>query len=351
MNHHSIILALFTWLLCSGSRLHAQEERLITTIGNSLVEVRPGSNDIIEINNIDKPGSVRIRSLVFNEHLCLFYGVINITREPTLINMSLTGEYKEIGPISVPGATVFLCEGLTYDPSTQKLFASVSMDNSIQEDDFFSETLIEINPGNAQAAVLTTVMTGVPNPDMDDIEIVGNTMYLADGEPNEFTKFFSLDMTNPGPVSTAQEILSTSYLAIRDFAALDGVLYFAGNRELYGFNINGATLNTLGSTHGADEFSGALLEGMTAVPASYFSVNPNIVGISEGCLGAPITITLDNPDGQTIWNTGMIGPSLEVLQNGVYSAEIFIDNCIFPSDTIEVGFRRMRSLWPAGEHP
>jgi dienelactone hydrolase len=57
-------------------------------------------------------------------------------------------------------------------------------------------------------------------------------------------------------------------------------------------------------------------------------------GAEAICDGSPVTLTAQHPGGNTLWSNGAQGATLETNLPGAYSYQLYLENCVFESDTV-----------------
>ena len=216
------------------------------------------------------------------------------------------------------------------------MYAAVSIDGSIAGNDFFSETLIEVNLTNASATIKTTIIGNVAEPDMDHMDFIDNVMYFYDGDPGSNSGIFlELDFSSISPTSTATILSSHSYQPIRDFVVFEDNLYFTTGNDIHYYDLSSFTTNYVGMTHTNAEYGGAI---MTGIGLNYLPDNLDLGPDTTMCEGGSLSLNLSIPGASILWNTGSVGDTLEVTAPGLYWAEVTIDNCTFQSDSIQVSY-------------
>ncbi len=190
-------------------------------------------------------------------------------RTYTLAKISSTGSHEEVGVIALDGIPTVLVEGLDFDEQSGLLYASVNLNGTPDQGDFWSESIVIIDITSAEATYLTELSTNVANVDSDEIVIHNGTYYLADGAPPgaNFHKFFTFEMDNivSGGVTQASLIFETNYLILR-MAVTDNYIYIVVGRELFRINLqNPSFMQLVGNTHGTSDFNGKLFSGLTYI--------------------------------------------------------------------------------------
>ena len=118
----------------------------------------------------------------------------NTSSAPTLVRVTNSGNYIEVGRITYNGVDVAIAEGLAHDSESNTLYATVSLNGGVNEGDFWSESLMSLNPENGEATFLTEIITSVPTQpesDTDDLIVRDGILYLTDSAPPgaDFTNF------------------------------------------------------------------------------------------------------------------------------------------------------------------
>ena len=329
----SLLFFLFFFNLTFG-----QYKEFIGIIDNSFVktDAETGETELHTTFNIP-PGDV-LRTLVFVPEDCLFYGILSSTTNPTLASIDYDGNLTVIGQLNVPNESVFFCEGLSYNFFDQQLYASVSMNGSIQNNDFSSESIIQVDRTSGNSTRVTILTGNVSSPDIDKMTFIDNTLYIFDGNPGtDASYFFSLDFTDIQPTSTGTLLSMHQYLPVRDLTVYDDDIYFTTGRDLYSYDLLSFNINTIGQTHAVSEYNGELMLGLTL---NNYLDDLNLGLDNTLCENATLVLEIPNtpPGAEIIWNDNSNGSSLTVSEAGLYWAEISLGNCSVETDSILIDY-------------
>jgi len=247
----------------------ADKGKLIGIINNQIVEIDTTTAQTTVLFNTDIPPNTNIDHLTFSEMDQQFYTVFdnNLLNNQQLVAIDLNGNHTFIGNINLPGEDIYLNEGLTYNENDALLYASVSIDGGPSVNDFASETIIAINPQNANATLVSQIVNGgTIQSDIDDLIIVNNTLFIGDGAPpgTNLTEFYTENFNLIDSTFNPNQIFSTAFIQFFDFGNIGNNIYFSNlNRVLYKFDINTNNLTNLGTTHNPSQFNGQQITGIT----------------------------------------------------------------------------------------
>ena len=334
-----IYIPLFLFLLML-SPLAGQDGWLIGLLDNKLVEIDQQDASLRYLTDITVPTNVRISTITYSSSNCLFYGTIRPDTNPTLVTVDWDGNYTEIGPITVAGETVFLSEGLAFNEVDGKLYASVSLNGGRPTGDNFTETIVEINPLNGSATIVSEL---APNStlqtDIDYMTFIGNTLFIRDGHPigTGTTEFYELDFTGLGAIATPTLLLSTPFAGSWDLTAIGNQIFLAStDLGFYVLDTDIPNINYIGQTHVSPDFNGEVITGITfAENAAMDLLNVD----ATLCQGETLSLTVALNDADVLWNTGSTSNAITVNTAGMYWAEIRLGNCLFTSDTALVAYQ------------
>jgi hypothetical protein len=196
--------------------------------GGNLVVVDPTADpaipDISEGKDLLESFNSNISSITFDPTSNKLYAVSlgGISGPPTLFSIDWeTLIVKEIGSLHFPsdsGYTIHVCEGLSFNPIDNQLYATVATNL----DPWVSNRLVVINPINAEVSELG-VLQGLI--DGDEIEFAQETLYLAD-VVNTITYLYDINYgTNPGYYTNTGVIRSGSCVWMA-YDETDGQVYY-----------------------------------------------------------------------------------------------------------------------------
>lgn len=218
------------------------------------------------------PSEHKHSALTYNSSTGDFFLIQNTSTAPLLVKISDSGEYTEVGRIMYNGNPVDIAEGLAFDSGSDILYLTASLNGGVPDGDFWSESLLTIDPETANATFLTEIVTSAPTPDSDTDDLVfrDGVLYITDGAPPgaNFTTFYSLavdDIVNGGSTSPTQ-IFTTIYFTGGRIAVNDDFIYLTSDKSLYKLDRAAPTsLDFVGTTHGISEFDGASILGVVYI--------------------------------------------------------------------------------------
>jgi gliding motility-associated-like protein len=180
--------------------LKAELHQLITMKGDSIFIVDPISavkTPFFKITNL--PPNTVSGNLSYSPVDDLLYIIVDPTTTPKLASISMNGIYTLIGNITLPGQTVFLIEAMAYHEASNQLYIGCSLNGGVSNNDYYSESILRVNPSNAAATFITTLTnSSFTAPDMDRMCFDGDTLIMVDGDPTSSTTIFSrINMSAP----------------------------------------------------------------------------------------------------------------------------------------------------------
>ncbi|MEM9859135.1 MAG: gliding motility-associated C-terminal domain-containing protein [Bacteroidota bacterium] len=325
--------------ICLATNIVFSQSTLSGLLNNHLVSIDKNTADLnIEFEITSVPSGSSFDNLTYHDDLQKYFSVLDRSTSPTLAGISPTGELSVIGPITLNGNQIPLVEGLAFNPVQAKLYAAVSLNGGISNGDFYSETIVEVDPSNGACTFVTEINTSLNDPDIDVMVFNDNKLYIFDGLPPSVNElyFYELDFNNLSPISIPTEIYNQSYLAILGFTIIDNDIFFTENRNLRKFNLLTKTLSTVGQTHSSGEFAGQRIIGLS---------KPLLCTAPEVDLGVDLllcdrnTFLLDAtwPNSNYLWSNGSRNPTVEITETGEYWVEI-TNSCGVDRDTIRLEF-------------
>lgn len=331
------IIILFSMLFVSlfNESLSAQNGRMIGLVNNELVEVDRTTGNLSFITTTNIPPGVEVTNLAFAPISCLYYGIINSNTNPTLVSISWAGFYSEIGEILVPAETVYSCKALAFNRTDSILYAAVSLDDNIGTSENSSESIVGINSTNGEAFFKKSISGSVES-DVDDMVFIGNTLYFNDADIDgaNTTNLYSANFGSTGTTLSSSLLLSTPYIGNQDLATWDDQLFITTeDRGFYKFETSSNSLDFIAETHPISEYNGAPIVGLDfGLIELYYNLNID----TTICDGESITASINLLGAEISWSDGQVGNTINITEAGSYFADIFLFNCIFTSDTIQV---------------
>jgi RHS repeat-associated protein len=254
---------------------------LAVSLDGILYEVEPRTGTQTEIADTGLDGFAALGWDPLRRTLFAITGVSNQPFSPTLATVDVvTGEGREIGPITANGAQVLHAEGLAIDPVSGELLVTASLGNVV---DGTSETLLVVDPQTAGGTPISvlgrTQDSGSSNEgDGDGLAFRGSDLFVFDGNliapGQDQTTLYSLDRATGAVAAVAVfDGLSMSEMAVFPET---GLIYAPAQgiegRGIYRIDLAG------GATRLADA---PLLAGIAAVPGPPCSTG-GLYAISSG---------------------------------------------------------------------
>lgn len=328
---------MITLLSFSSFTTSAQEKEIHAYIDKKIVRINQLTGEIDKtIIELEIPDNTTLVDLVFDETKEIYYSIANPTNNPRLISIDSTGEYTEVGVFTLNNGTIYSVEAISI--SNNKVYISASLDGGIDDNDFYSESILEVNVNSAACIFITEIETDRPLPDIDVMTFVNDEIFFFDGAPpnQNFLSFYKFPFENLEQTTTANEIYSDSYIPIADFTYMDDQIYFTATYTLYSFNIYDNTVTSIGTTHNSNEFNSSIVSGLTTVSTCQ---KPKIAfdKDKEFCLGNTYTLDASYPDSEYLWQDGSTSSSLQIAESGVYSVRV-TNECGTSQDSIHVNF-------------
>ena len=329
----SIILSLF---LCSLSfSIAGQGFDLLGIVDDQLIKINSSTNAIEVVGNLNPSPAQLVRFLTYVEEDCLFYGIMNSSINPILISIDIDLNFTVIGDLTIPGGPLYFSEGLSFNTTDNTLYASVSLNGSIASNDYFTETIVEVNRFTAVCSYKTEIIGNVASPDIDRMTFCDNILYFYDGDPgSNWGKFFELDFSTLGVTSQAVVLTTVAYLPVKDLECFNGNIYFSIGRDLSFLNTASNNITNVGNLFTASEFGGEEITGLSINPFPDLDLEDEITICNED----EYLLELEYLYESVTWNNGSTGSSILVFDSGIYWADVVYNNCTFKTDTIEVSF-------------
>ncbi len=158
--------------------LAGQSFDLLGIVDDQLIKINSSLNAIEIVGNLNPTPPEPVRFLIFVEEDYLIYGIMNSVTHPTLVSIDLDLNFTTIGVLTLPGNPLYFCEGLSFDNVDNTLYASVSIDGSISSDDFYSETVVEVNRFSGECQFKTEIIGNVTFPDIDGMVFHDDILYF-----------------------------------------------------------------------------------------------------------------------------------------------------------------------------
>ena len=295
-------------------------------IGTYLVTIDENTGDAIDVATLSGDTTGLMQDIAFDWQNGVLYGLARTSstdRTPLLTTIDVcTGEVSIVGTITLTDETVYLAEGLAIDDQGT-MYVSMSI-NGEPPSDYYSETLVTVNPADAVATLVGTISgtSSTVEDEADALECVDGTLYAVDDPGSGPSEVFTINTSTA--VATSQGSLSSPR-----FNNIGDMAFNPDSDLLYGFDPGAQSMTydrylcTIGQTattsaspigiiHSASEFDGSI-QGIswgdacnqtpdcsTAYaalgclwPPNHKFVDINIMGVTDPD-GDPITITITN---------------------------------------------------------
>ena len=248
---------------------------LFALVDDQIVELNTETGEATEaLPIINFPANASHSALTFDPINRNFYLLQNPSSLPVLVKIDALGRYEEIGNITLGGVPMRLAEALAFDGQAGVLYMAASLNGTPGDnDDFWSESLLTLDPSTAEATLVTEIITNArtqPESDTDDLAISNGVLYFIDNAPPSanFTSIYSLpiDQIVQGGETSPALLQTRSHLVGARIAVTGDQLYLTSERKLLGLDLGSPTgFNFVGITHGGSEFNGAPILGVTFV--------------------------------------------------------------------------------------
>lgn len=332
----------------------SQDSQLLGIVDNQfvLIDNLTGTATVYkELQNI--PLGVNIADLTFHSANGFYYCIKDRTASPTLVKISPQGVYEVVGQFKINGTQILTVEALAYNAVNNKLCAGVSLNGDVSTSDFYSESIVEVDPTSGECTFITEISTAKPNPDIDVMTFIDGQLYLADGAPPgaNFLALYSLNLQNPGalyPICSPHLLYEGAYLPIRDFTGTSQNIFLIVERNLYKYSILNNVMTLVGPTHAIGDFNGALIQGISQL-AVCESPKVNLGADAELCEGETLILDASNPGSTYHWQGGTSESGFKVTEPGIYWVDVE-NSCGTVRDSIAVAFNKKpeANFWENG---
>ncbi len=331
------VLGICLSLCCVSNSTNAQVAELYGLVNGTLLSIDTSNAEITEVTDLQTPSGWELIRLAFNTNDCLFYTIANPANSPHLISFDFDGNYTDIGLITLPGQQIYVIEGLDFNNFDKKMYASVSIDNTLGSGDTYCETLVEINTSDATAAIRASLATNATvEDDMDDISFIEDELFLNDIATSGSANFYALPLGGSGALLNPMLIGSQAFDLVTDIEGIDTKLFYCNIlRELKVMDVVSGNVTNLGTTHGLFDYFGLPIVGLDFVTIETLELFPedSVVCQSDG-----LELNIDVGQSSVLWNNGIQNATIQISTAGMYYATVTIDNCNYYTDTINVVF-------------
>lgn len=319
----------------------SQNDRIIGLIDKKLVEVNPYVPSLQTIVEYEFPNGSDGTDMAYSTTTCLFYTILDATDNPKLISFDFFGNVELVGTLTLPGGTVYTCESIAYDQVNDKMYISGSL-NGV---DFFSESLMTVDIENAQCEFATSLIFENGNrEDMDNMVIHNEILYFNDGlslNNPDMTDYYSFSVNNLDNTTPLFHYHRETYDGTSDVAYFNDKLYMPNlDFDLLVQDPLNPPNENLGTTHTSNDYNGARIRGFEYIEdLTLYNYNDDIGLDTILCGGGEIEINLEATELSILWNTNETGPMVTAREEGVYFAEIYLNECLIAiTDTVSLSF-------------
>ncbi len=315
------------------------QDSLIGVIGNELYSIDTLDSSISYVATLSPLlNNDTIRNLSYSKSDCRFYSLIKAGHSPTLISINIEGDVNIIGELFLEGEVIYFVEGMAYNNVRNKLYVSASLDGVRSDGDFFSESLLEVDPITLECKLVDRISPGSTfQGDIDNMEFVADSLIAHDGQPGSANRSgiynMSLVQEKLAPILLSEHF----YMPVRDFASNDAFLYFiTSDRELFKYNLESHSAILINLTHDRNDFEGNVFSGIDF----YSSDNLKSETLDTVlCVGDTLEISLSSElYSDVLWNDGTIGFDIEIVDSDIVWANYYKESCKYVTDTINVKF-------------
>lgn len=212
-----------------------------------------------------------------------FYGIYvpygSIGHEIAIINQN--GTHDILGPVTVPGETVYFIEGICYSHYDNTLYVTASLDGDVSIPDTWCETLLKVDTASMVGTIVGTFghtdMSYQPEGDMIDIGADGY-LYYIDVEPGmaDYAKLYKQDLLFTSPPELMYYINGYN---VSDVMYKGGNVYFSINRELRKVNTTTFVHTNIGQMFSWSDYGGNFLTGLTWKSSGEAKIIENVSNI------------------------------------------------------------------------
>lgn len=331
----TIVLILIALVEVAG-----QTVELIGIDDHSLVSIDPSTGMFSQVADLDLPQDALVKSITYDPDECRFYGLIDHLTKPTFFSFDWLGKVTIIGPLSLNGQMIALAEGLSHHPGSGNLYAAASILTGPSSGDYTSESLVKVDPANAQCSMVGTIWAPNGEQDMDGMVIQDQQLVFLDGRgwSMPFTYIFQVPLSGNLSSTLAEELMYLpEHWIVEDLASMEDRIWFGNQGILYAFDPVSKDLETIGPMVNLTISNlAAPISAMTGtvIPDRYAWTDP----IIEICPDGQVTLSNPYPGSPIIWSTGSNDDAILIDQAGEYSALIMVNGCPIRTDSATVLF-------------
>lgn len=273
------------------------------------------------------------RCLEYNPDLCENYVITSFRSGPKLHIVSPTGQVNSIGKLKMnDGRSIYSCEAIAYNELDKKLYGSISFNNV----DYYTETLVCINPNTAVCTQVSEIYSNGTFSDMDFLECYNGKLIIGDGDNAPFYKIYEVDIADIPATFIPTEIYSDNLIESgkqQEFTIAGDYLYYENNQSLYSADLRNTPLVfSLVKKLNIPTLNSPLLALSSFPYPSILGLNKQLSADTTICQGD--TLQLDKSSFTSFnWNDGNTDVLRSITTDGTYFGTGQIGGCTIPSDT------------------
>lgn len=269
-----------------------------------------------------------------------FYGIWSFRSNPGLASIDLNGRVRYIAKFKMKSNdSVYFADAIAWDSVNCKLYASLSLNGDPPMGDYSAESLVLVNPENAECTLASKVKVGTADADMDGLAFLKDTLIMMNiSEPNVY--FYQVHANNITPViSQSLWYNAIPNMPISAIAVAHSQLYYTSTYRIYHVDRKKG-IQLVGQTHKASE--GASVGKIGQIHD--FMIERSIVDTAL-CIGDSITLNArtSHMNGLTYqWSTGAESSSSVVSAEDSGVVTVIISNpewCFNLFDTSYIQFK------------
>lgn len=247
-----VVKALYLLLvICVTAGSVFAQETLIGVIEDTMYEVNPNTAEINPLIQISNFPDIEIHDLTYSSADCAYFGFIGVPTDAQLVKVSRDGVYELIGDITVPNETVGLVESITVHEDV--IYAGVSLNGDSSTGDFYSETLVSLDPETAIGTIIFELDSQDSEMDLDLITFHNGYLYFLNPQPpsENFTMLKRATFGSISSVSDFELLWEGFFISFRSFAFLDDETIVTPDIDgtLYSIDFANDVLSVIGNTH------------------------------------------------------------------------------------------------------
>lgn len=283
-----IFQILFT-ILCNLN-ITAQVDTLIGGVENKLIKISQNNGSHVNYMTINNfPAGKFINKLTWCAENNCFYTLANQlgTLDNKLSIISANGNYILKGTVTFAGGTVYHLENISFDPITKNLYAAASLNGSISNSDYHSESLIKIDTTTLQATLVGVALHQgtVKEAEFDNIDIGSDGFLYYTETQTSSNVFFNIYKQNLNFSSLPTLIYSEpANISVGDITERNNIIYFVSDRKLRKIDLSNNSHSYIGNIFTPNNFNGNQMYALDWIPGDNSNTgngNGNNIGNSN----------------------------------------------------------------------